>query len=434
MSFWAADFMYPRNGFLPEITIKDKFINRKRGTSYFYRTFSVNTIYNEYGDPYIYPDRTMYGYGIDDGKYINRARSSLFVYHSNTKHGLNDIINDSSNPNGAVEFPNQFYIDGINVTAQQYVNEGPVVVPPNDATVSENTLVTLSAAESYDPEGDELTYSWTQVSGPSVIINDANTSIANFTTRSLHHSDPEDVYEFTVTVSDGINEPVTSPIIKVTSTPNPNQAPMTPTLTTLSVKGGETITINDTTTYDPDGDELTFTSTQISGPTVTITDMNSRDIEVSFPTLPYGTSDNVAIIDTIVSDGLLSSTRRYSIAISTEPNTSPIANAGLDKVVSSGSEVILSGIGSSDPEGVQLSYNWILKSTTGQTVTIVDSNTVSPSFVAPTLNQGDSDTVLIFTLTVSDGELTSSDDVKVTVRTPFNGVYNYCPSNCNLFT
>jgi hypothetical protein len=41
--------------------------------------------------------------------------------------------------------------------------------------------ITLNGSNSYDPNGEKLTYSWTQEAGPSVALNGANQSTATFT-------------------------------------------------------------------------------------------------------------------------------------------------------------------------------------------------------------------------------------------------------------
>src|SRR5262249_28312918 len=44
--------------------------------------------------------------------------------------------------------------------------------------------VTLNGSGSYDPLGLTLTYTWTQISGPTVTLNNANTPVATFTAAS----------------------------------------------------------------------------------------------------------------------------------------------------------------------------------------------------------------------------------------------------------
>ena len=95
------------------------------------------------------------------------------------------------------------------------------------------------------------------------------------------------------------------------------------------------------------------------------------------------------------------------------PNEAPLADAGPDEIVDAGTDVALDGSASSDPENDPLTYLWI--QTSGPPVTLRDTETTSPSFLAPIDISSDIDLTFRLIVTDNQGE-TSNDDIQVTVQ------------------
>lgn len=91
-------------------------------------------------------------------------------------------------------------------------------------------------------------------------------------------------------------------------------------------------------------------------------------------------------------------------------NQSPVANAGTDKTLAAGTTTTTLPGSGSDPEGGAITYSWTQVSGPAATLT----NTTSATATASGLTNG---STYIFQLTVSDGVLTGSDQVQVTVST-----------------
>lgn len=92
-------------------------------------------------------------------------------------------------------------------------------------------------------------------------------------------------------------------------------------------------------------------------------------------------------------------------------NQPPTASAGPDQSVVAGATVMLDGTGSTDGDGVIVSYAWTQSA--GDAVTLTGAATATPSFTAPSTNAAQA---LTFELTVKDdGGLTANDSVNIDV-------------------
>ncbi len=65
------------------------------------------------------------------------------------------------------------------------VNQAPNSVAGSSQTVSPGVSVILDGRQSNDPDGDDLSYAWTQTTGPAVSLNDNDMVTASFTAPSV---------------------------------------------------------------------------------------------------------------------------------------------------------------------------------------------------------------------------------------------------------
>jgi LmbE family N-acetylglucosaminyl deacetylase len=94
-------------------------------------------------------------------------------------------------------------------------------------------------------------------------------------------------------------------------------------------------------------------------------------------------------------------------------NLPPIVNAGMDQTVTQDTPVLLNGAASFDPNGTVLAYRW--RQVNSPLVTLLNSSTATPSFLAPT--GAPIDITLAFELIVDDGVFDTLPD-HVSVRVP----------------
>ena len=65
------------------------------------------------------------------------------------------------------------------------VNAAPIANAGSDQLAGAGTQVTLNGYSSWDPDGDPLTYQWTQLGGPAVSLSGSTSAIATFTAPTV---------------------------------------------------------------------------------------------------------------------------------------------------------------------------------------------------------------------------------------------------------
>jgi len=84
------------------------------------------------------------------------------------------------------------------------INRRPIANAGPDQTVPDGVLVTLDGTRSFDPDGDGITFRWTQTAGPAVTLTGATTPRPSFTAPNLAVTEAVSVrLTFSLVVSDG---------------------------------------------------------------------------------------------------------------------------------------------------------------------------------------------------------------------------------------
>ncbi|MFO1009992.1 MAG: Ig-like domain-containing protein [Planctomycetota bacterium] len=274
-------------------------------------------------------------------------------------------------------------------------NDAPIVDAGADQSVAEGATVQLAGAAT-DPEGASLTYTWTQISGPAVVLSNPHGAAPTFTA-------PEGVANtdvaFQLAVTDGYS--TTLDTVTVTIQAN-DDAPTVDAGAAQSVNEGEPVTLTGSAT-DPEGQGITYTWTQISGPTVSLSDPHAASPTF---TAPQGQSNASLVFQLSASDGTNTSVDTVTIAVAAEPDA-PVVSAGPSQTIAEGGLVTLAG-SATDPDGDPLTYTWTQLS--GPTVALSNPNAPNPTFTAP---QGVSNTAIVLQLSASDGALVSTDVVTI---------------------
>jgi subtilisin-like proprotein convertase family protein len=287
-------------------------------------------------------------------------------------------------------------------------NQPPVADAGPNQTVNEGATVTLNGSNSSDPDNDPLSFQWAQISGPTVTLQNSASAIASFTAPQVSSTQ---VMTMRLTVNDGNGGIDTDDVtITVNDTTAPNNPPVANAGNDFSITEGNQGSLNGTGSSDPDGDPLSFAWVEVGTSWFILSGANTA--QPTF-TAPQVATTLQVTFELTVNDGRGGSDTDTVVVtvLDSAVNNPPVADAGPDDYAAHDATYQLDGTGSYDPENDPLSFQWA-QIGGGNAVIMTDTDTAIPTFTAPNV-----DDVLVFQLTVDDGQGNqSSDTVTITVN------------------
>jgi len=329
------------------------------------------------------------GTSVATGSLVNAGTATTITFPARTVTSLQLTIGTVSSATQNVGLAE------IEVWGWNALNRAPVSDAGDDASALAGAAFTLDGSGSSDPDGDALTYAWTQVGPPAVSLTGAGTAKPSFTPTT-----PGD-HTFELVVSDGKLSSTDTVVVSVAQ----NQPPVADAGADLAGHTGKTVTLDGSGSSDPNGAALTYAWTQVGATPASVTLSGANSVAPTFVPAQAGTYT----FRLTVGDGTTSATDTVDVVVELTPNVAPVANAGADQTVAPGAVVTLDGSGSSDADpGTTLTYAWAL--TTGTGITLANAATAKPTFTATAVG------TFVFTLTVGDGVATATDTVTVVVK------------------
>ncbi len=328
-----------------------------------------------------------YGFDLDDVQFTNVANAPFSAQQAEESNGLTcnrRPVADAGQPT---------------TTVQEFLSE--------NGTMTRQT-VTLNGSGSFDPDGQALNYTWTQVAGPAVTLTGADTAMPSF----LADVPADTVYVFQLVVDDG--EDSSQPKAVEVLVQNVNRAPVAVANAPASIaeRSVSTITLDASGSTDEDGEALSYQWTQISGDvTVDLSDATAQ--MPTFP-VPEVAADTQLTFQLVVNDGHASSAPVTLAVTVTNVDRAPVANAGADREVNARETVTLEGSGT-DPDGDAVSYTWtVVDAPTG--TTLENADTATPSFTAPDVRTVTPAALVFQLITRANGVDSEPDTVTITVN------------------
>lgn len=179
-----------------------------------------------------------------------------------------------------------------------------------------------------------------------------------------------------------------------------NSTPLAKAGTDQNVSTGSTVTLSAAASTDVDGDTLSYqwsltvipnSSTATLSDATAVAPIFEADVDGSYTA------------ELVVNDGTVDSGADSVIITAATANSAPVADAGVNQSVETGTTVTLTGAASSDADGNNLSYRWSLTTVPSSSGALLsNSSSAAPTFTA------DKDGSYTAQLIVNDGTVDSA--------------------------
>ena len=277
----------------------------------------------------------------------------------------------------------------VTITVQ---DRAPTAMAGSNSSVLPGNTYTLDGSGSSDPDGDTITYAWTQTAGTPVTLDTSVVGKATFTAPLQ-----SGVLQFSLVVNDGeLSSPASTVTITVTADPVP----------VAKVGADQTVPKRSNTVLqgsgsDSDRQTLTYLWQQVAGTPVTIQNATSAAASFVAPATAGDLKFSLTVNDGI--DNSMPSTVTVHV-IDLAP---VITSVVLSPIKPSKNDPISVAVNASDPDGdsIALSYVW------SRNGTVVAGATGA---TYPLGNQVQNDTISVV-VTASDGTLAATGTANVVI-------------------
>ena len=251
-------------------------------------------------------------------------------------------------------------------------NKAPVATLESERDITLNESTTLQCQQCSDPDGDTLSYNWQLQAKP---VNSASQLTNNTSATPSIVADKEGDYVVVLTVSDGqLSSNQATSVLHASS----NKKPITLVTYETSITVDEQVLLDASTSYDPEGQPLSYQWEIISSQSQATLSSNT----ISKPTFSASVEGQV-VISLRTNDGVQFSDTK-TLTIDVIQNALPVISftgeqSRYDVV---GNAVKFDVSQSYDPEGTSLDYAWTLSAPSGSSTSLSNTNQSITEFIA----------------------------------------------------
>ena len=294
-------------------------------------------------------------------------------------------------------------------------NESGAITGPTSIDYPENDTTTVATYSTNDPDGDDVTWSVAGTDAARISINEDGelTFKSSPDYEAPNDANKDNVYEVTVRASDG--NLMSTLDVEVTVT-DANESGAITGPTTVNYPEDSTTTAATYSTNDPDGDDVTWSIAGTDAARFSI----SEDGELTFKSPPDyeapndANTDNVYELTVRASESDLVSTLDVEVTITDVNESGAITGPTTVNYPENGIATVAT-YSTNDPEGNDIT--WSIAGTDAARFSINEGGVLtfksSPNYEAP--NDANKDNVYDVTVRASDGNLTATLDVEITV-------------------
>ncbi|NRF29786.1 glycosyl hydrolase family 18 protein [Vibrio coralliilyticus] len=188
-----------------------------------------------------------------------------------------------------------------------------------------------------------------------------------------------------------------------------NRAPVAAAGADVSVTGPASVVLDGRSSSDSDGSVASYVWEQLSGTSVSLTGANTA--QASFDVAEVAQTETLTFKLTVTDNEGATGTDTVVVTVQAKDtgpvNTAPVAAVSAPATANAGDVVVVDASGSSDADNDTLTYSWDVPAGLNATI-----SGATVTFTAAEYTQ---DTSLLFTVTVSDSQATSSASATVVV-------------------